>query len=231
VPNRILVVEDDAPTRLLIESCLSAGGYEVVVTKDGLEALTLIGQENFDAALLDIMLDHIDGLTLCERIRQFSQLPIIMVTAKDEPDNIVKALNIGADDYIIKPFNTKELLARIAAVLRRSAFKDDPTVTQKVLTVGEVTIDLAGRRVMVKGKEVRLTPTEFKLLFTLLSNAGVVLTHKELLVTVWGQEYAEDTHGYRIGGGNGRNRCGPQDNEIPGYSRCISHRQHIRGNY
>ena len=126
-----MVVEDDAPTRLLIESCLSAGGYEVVVTKDGLEASTLIGQENFDAALLDIMLDDINGLTLCERIRQFSQLPIIMVTAKDEPDNIVKALNIGADDYIIKPFNTKELLARIAAVLRRSAFKDDPTVTQR----------------------------------------------------------------------------------------------------
>lgn len=220
MPNRILVVEDDAPTRLLIESCLSASGYEVVVTKDGLEALTLIGQENFDAVLLDIMLDDIDGLTLCERIRQFSQVPIIMVTAKDEPDSIVKALNTGADDYIVKPFNTKELLARIAAVLRRSAFKDDPTVTQKVLTVGEVTIDLAGRRVMVKGKEVRLTPTEFKLLFTLLSNTGVVLTHKELLVTVWGQEYAEDTHYLRVCVGRIRQKLALNEDEV-GYIRTV----------
>jgi len=219
MPNRILVVEDDAPTRLLIESCLSASGYEVAVTKDGLEALTLIGQENFDIALLDIMLEDIDGLTLCERIRQFSQIPIIMVTAKDDPDNIVNALNIGADDYIIKPFNTKELLARIAAVLRRTAIKEEPT-QQKVLTVGQVTIDLAGRRVIVKDREVRLTPTEFKLLFTLLSNTGVVLTHKELLVTVWGPEYAEDTHYLRVCVGRIRQKLGLNEDEV-GYIRTV----------
>jgi two-component system KDP operon response regulator KdpE len=220
MPNRILVVEDDAPTSLLIESCLSASGYEVVVTKDGLEALTLIGQENFDAALLDIMLGDLDGLTLCERIRQFSQIPIIMVTAKDEPENIVKALNIGADDYIIKPFNTKELLARVAAVLRRSAFKEEPSMTEKVLTVGQLTVDLAGRRVMVKDKEVRLTPTEFKLLFTLLSNAGVVLTHKELLVTVWGPEYAEDTHYLRVCVGRIRQKLALSEDDIA-YIRTV----------
>jgi len=218
--NRILVVEDDAPTRLLIESCLSANGYEVVVTKDGFDALTLIGQENFDAALLDIMLEDLDGLVLCERIRQFSQIPIIMVTAKDDPESIVKALNIGADDYITKPFNTKELLARIAAVLRRAAFQEEPKSAEKVLAVGQLTIDLAGRRVMVKDKEVRLTPTEFKLLFTLLSNTGVVLTHKELLVNVWGPEYAEDTHYLRVCVGRIRQKLALTEQET-GYIRTV----------
>lgn len=220
MPNRIIVVEDDAPTRLLIESCLSAGGYEVVVTADGLEALSLIGQENYDAALLDVMLGDMDGMILCERIRQFSHIPIIMVTAKDEPENIVKALNLGADDYIIKPFNTKELLARIAAVLRRSSFREENFPAEKILTVGEVTIDLAGRRVVVKGKEIHLTPTEFKLLFTLLSNSGVALSHKELLVAVWGPEYADDTHYLRVCVGRIRQKLNLEENE-EGYIRTV----------
>lgn len=217
--ERVFVVEDDQPTRLLFESCLEANGYAVKSAKDGKEALHILKQEDFDVVLLDVMLEDTDGFTLCEQIRQFSHLPIIMVTAKDEPESIVKALNLGADDYIIKPFNTKELLARIAAVIRRASFREE-LPARPSLQVGDITVDYESRRVLVKDQEIRLTPTEYKLLVKLLANTEKVQTHSELLTSVWGPEYANDTHYLRVCIGRIRKKLNISEDNA-GYIRTV----------
>lgn len=216
---KVLVVEDDRPTRLLFEACLGSNGYEVRTAGDGQSALTLLARENFDVILLDVVLEDTDGFTLCETIRQSSQVPIIIVTAKNESESIVKGLGLGADDYIIKPFNTQELLARIAAVLRRSIFREEMS-SKPVLQVGDVVMDFSGHRVIVKEQEVRLTPTEFKLLAQLMANAGTVLSHSELLTAVWGAEYANDTHYLRVCIGRIRQKLNLAEDE-PGYIRTV----------
>lgn len=217
--QKILLVEDDQPTRLLIEECLGMNGYEVHTAEDGKSALAMLAQEDYTLVLLDVMLEDIDGFTLCEKIRQDSIVPIIMVTAKNESESIVKALNIGADDYIVKPFNTKELLARIAAVIRRSAFREENN-TKTVLRVGQLAMDFSAHRVMVGDREVRLTPTEFKLLAQMAGKAGTVLNHRQLLKAVWGPEYINDTHYLRVCIGRIRNKLNIPEGE-PGYIRTV----------
>lgn len=217
--QKILVVEDDQPTCLLIEECLGANGYAVDTAEEGKKALAMLGQQDYALVLLDVMLGDIDGFTLCEKIRQDSVVPIIMVTAKNDSESIVKALNIGADDYIVKPFNTKELLARIAAVLRRSAFREEPN-PKPVLQIGQLAMDFSAHRVTVGGREVRLTPTEFKLLAQMAGNAGTVLNHSELLKAVWGPEYINDTHYLRVCIGRIRQKLNIPEGE-PGYIRTV----------
>jgi len=187
----ILVVDDDPQLVRLVRANLESVGYKVFVAMDAPAALECIDMKMPDLILLDIMLPGIDGFDLCQRIREFSTAPIIMLTAKVEDTDKVKGLKLGADDYVTKPFSVQELLARVEAVLRRSKSAAE-IKTPPVFTCGDVTVDLMRHRVTVRGQEVALTLTEYKLLVLLASNAGRVMLHRELLTRVWGPEYQDE---------------------------------------
>ncbi len=187
----ILLVDDEPQLLRLVRSNLELAGYRVFTALDARTALQLVDTEMPDLIILDIMLPEMDGYELCRRIREFSPVPIIMLTAKVEDSDKVRGLKLGADDYLTKPFSVQELLARIEAVLRRSHSPEE-TKPQHTFTCGGVSADFVQRRVMVRGKEVSLTLTEYKLLSQLISNAGRVLLHRELLTRVWGAEYQDE---------------------------------------
>lgn len=187
----ILLVDDDPQLVRLVRANLESVGYGVSVAFDAPSALETLERETPDMILLDIMLPGMDGYDLCQRIREFSSTPIIMLTAKVEDTDKVRGLRLGADDYLTKPFNVQELLARIEAVLRRTGFSDEPTDLRS-LTCGDVSIDFLQRKVIVRGAEIPLTLTEYKLLSQLMSNTGRVMLHRELLTRVWGAEYQDE---------------------------------------
>jgi DNA-binding response OmpR family regulator len=187
----ILLVDDDPQLIRLVRANLDSVGYRITVAMDAQTALKQVNLEIPDLIILDIMLPDMDGYGLCQRIREFSTIPIIMLTAKVEDQDKVKGLKSGADDYLTKPFNMEELLARIEAVLRRTKFPDE-VKAPKAFIGGEVMVDFVQRRVTVRGKEIALTLTEYKLLSLLVSNAGRVMLHRELLAKVWGVEYQEE---------------------------------------
>jgi two-component system KDP operon response regulator KdpE len=180
---RILVVDDEVRYVKLVRVNLEASGYEVLAATNGEEAVNLAIETQPDLILLDIMLPGQDGYAACKQIRRFSQVPIIMVTAFEQTDNIVKGLDAGADDYITKPFSAQELLARIRALLRRASMSA-PEPEQSVRIDG-IEIDFTSRRVYVDGEEVHLTPTEYRLLSELVRNSGRVLVPDYLLERVW----------------------------------------------
>jgi two-component system KDP operon response regulator KdpE len=187
----ILLVDDDPQLIRLVRANLEPVGYRVLASMAARTALELIDMEMPDMVLLDIMLPEIDGYELCQRIREFASVPIIMLTAKVEDVDKVKGLKVGADDYVTKPFNVQELLARIEAVLRRvqaAGEADD----RRTFNCGDVSVDFLRRRVVIRGQEVPLTLTEYKLLSQLASNAGKVMLHRELLTKVWGVEYQDE---------------------------------------
>jgi DNA-binding response OmpR family regulator len=187
----VLLVDDDPQLIRLVRANLDSVGYKITVAMDAQTALKQVNLEVPDLIILDIMLPDMDGYGLCQRIREFSAIPIIMLTAKVEDQDKVKGLKSGADDYLTKPFNMDELLARIEAVLRRTKFPDE-VKSPRAFTGGDVTVDFVQRRVSVRGQEVALTLTEYKLLSLLVSNAGRVMLHRELLAKVWGVEYQEE---------------------------------------
>lgn len=187
----ILLVDDDPQLIRLVRANLDSVGYKVTVALDAHSALKLFDLEIPDLIVLDIMLPDMDGYELCKRIREFSSVPIIMLTAKVEDVDKVRGLKVGADDYLTKPFNMDELLARIEAVLRRTKFPEE-VKTPPVFSCGDLSVDFARRRVTVKGKEVALTLIEYKLLSQLVTNAGKVMLHRELLTRVWGPEYQDE---------------------------------------
>lgn len=187
----ILLVDDDPQLVRLVRVNLESVGYRVLVAMDAPSALELAGMEMPDMIILDIMLPGIDGYELCQRIREFSATPIIMLTAKVEDTDKVRGLKLGADDYLTKPFSVQELLARIEAVLRRTGTPEEVKVP-RTFTSGDISVDLLQHRVTVRGQEVALTPTEYKLLTQLVSNAGRVMLHRELLTRVWGDEYQDE---------------------------------------
>jgi len=187
----ILLVDDDPQLIRLVRANLESVGYKVLAALDARSALGLVAQEMPDLLVLDIMLPEIDGYELCSRIREFCNIPIIMLTAKVEDVDKVKGLKLGADDYVTKPFNVQELLARIEAVLRRVPSSNHISA-QRTFTYGDISVDFVRRRVTVKGQEVALTLTEYKLLSQLVSNAGRVMLHRELLTKVWGAEYQDE---------------------------------------
>ena len=189
----ILVVDDEPPIVRLVKAKLRVDGYEVLTATRGEEALTVLRQETPDLVVLDVMMPDMDGFETLRRIRQHSQVPVVMLTARGSDADKLKGLQSGADDYVTKPFNPDELEARIAAVLRRTA--GAPTVgTEPVLRYPDVEIDLERRMVMVKGEEVRFSRTEWELLSQLAGNAGRVMMHGELLSRIWGPEYRNETH-------------------------------------
>ena len=186
---RILLVEDDATIREMTQLALERDGFAVATAHDGASGLSLFRAGPPDAVLLDIMLPGVDGVSVCRSIREDSVVPIVMLTARTDPVDVVLGLEAGADDYVTKPFEPAVLAARLRAVLRRAARHD----ASPVLRVGEVEIDRAGMEVRVGGAVVTLTPTEYRLLLELAENRGVVLSRERLLEDVWGYVWAGDT--------------------------------------
>lgn len=196
-PKRVLIAEDEAPLRDFIGRNLRARAFEVVEASNGLEALDVWEREQPQLLILDIMMPRLDGLEVCARVRERSTVPIIMLTALDAESDRVAALDLGADDYLTKPFGVDELLARVRAVLRRARWEAVPPATG-VRHYGDLEIDLEGHVVRRAGAEVRLTPTEFALLEQLVLNAGKVLAHRLLLQRVWGPEYGGEHEYLRV---------------------------------
>jgi two-component system, OmpR family, KDP operon response regulator KdpE len=193
----VLLVEDDQNIVDLVRSNLIARAHHVVVSKDGSDAVAMLEASEPDAILLDLMLPGIDGFELCRELRERSSVGIIVLSARRAETDKVRALNLGADDYMTKPFGIEELLARINATLRRS--RPAPELpAPAVMTAGDVEIDLAARKVTKGGDLVHLTPTEFALLREFVSNPGVLLTHATLLRRVWGRGYETQTEYTRV---------------------------------
>jgi two-component system KDP operon response regulator KdpE len=193
---RILVVDDEPQIGRLLKTSLGARGYQVAVASDGQAALDMAASWRPDLILLDLGLPLIDGLEVCRQVRAWSQAPIIVLTVRDAEQDKVAALDLGADDYLTKPFGTDELLARIRVALRHAARL---SVTEEpVRHFGDLTIDLARRLVLVRGQEVHLTPKEYELLRVFALQAGKVLTHRTLLRAVWGGAYEQDVPTLRV---------------------------------
>ncbi len=197
VNTRALVVEDDPNIVDLIRSNLAVRGFDTVVSTDGLRALNLLETEAPDIVLLDLMLPEVDGFELCRLIRERSSVAIIVVSARGGERDKVTALNMGADDYMTKPFSIEEMLARITATLRRTRPADSAPDTA-VIGIGELEIDLSSQQVTRGGLAVHLTPTEFALLRELATNRGKLLTHAHLLRRVWGRGYETETEYVRV---------------------------------
>jgi DNA-binding response OmpR family regulator len=189
---RILAVDDEPEVIEIVKLCFNLRWpeAEVIVAGTGQEALTAIEGQAPDLVLLDIMLPDIDGFQVCEEVRRFSDVPIIMLTARDAEVERVRGLEMGADDYITKPFSHLELLARSRAVMRR--YQNQPPAVGETFQSGNFQMDYATRRVTVEDKQVRLTPIEYGLLYHLTRNAGRVLPHRTLLAKVWGREYTSE---------------------------------------
>jgi two-component system response regulator RegX3 len=189
--TRILIVEDEPSLSEPLSFLLRREGYETEVAADGREALAAFDRDGADLVLLDLMLPGLPGTEVCRELRTRSSVPIIMLTAKDSEVDIVVGLELGADDYVTKPYSTRELLARIRAVLRRRIEVDD--LDESVLEVGGVRMDVDRHAVSVDGKEVAMPLKEFELLELLLRNAGRVLTRGQLIDRIWGADYFGDT--------------------------------------
>lgn len=189
--TRILVVEDEASFSEALAYLLTKEGFEVSVAENGADAITEFVRNGADLVLLDLMLPGLSGVEVCRQIRSYSQVPIIMLTAKDDEVDKVVGLEIGADDYVTKPYKSRELVARIRAVLRRQGNSEE--VSESVLTAGGVSMDVERHMVSVRGANVALPLKEFELLEMLLRNAGRVLTRGQLIDRIWGSNYVGDT--------------------------------------
>lgn len=192
----ILTADDDPQLLKLIARNLQLDDYDVLTAHDGQQALEQIEAQIPDLVLLDVMMPKMDGFTVCQRIREFSAMPIIMVTARGQDQDKVRGLDLGADDYLIKPFSVDELLARVRAVLRRTQFASNGYTSgmSAITNLGELTIDYTQRLVSMAGREITLTPIEYRILAYLAQNVGRVVTHDMLLTHVWGEEYAGENH-------------------------------------
>ena len=195
----ILVIDDDKLTARVISDQLSATGYTVRVAHDGQEGLREMYSHHPNLVILDVMMPKMDGWTTCRRIREVSTVPIIMLTAKDRPQDVIRGLDEGADEYVTKPFELAVLLARVRAVLRRVALQPAPPEPEEISYDDDyLTFNPVDRRVMVNGELVKLTPTEYSLLALLIQNAGRVLPYRQLLEQVWGWEYIDDVDYLRV---------------------------------
>ncbi len=190
--QQILVIDDDDKLTHLLQIFLSRNGFEVAVANSGQDGLKLAYQAHPALIILDVMMPGMDGMMTCERLREISDVPIVMLTAKGTEEDIVGGLERGADDYIVKPFRVSELLARIKAVLRRASNKSETDETG-VYADGELMVNFSRREVIVRGEQIGLTPTEYDLLMCLIRNAGRVLPRELLLAQVWGDEFIEST--------------------------------------
>ncbi len=200
--KRILVVEDDPFIQRILKRSLLVNGYEVTVVESGRQAVELVRSQQPDLILLDLCLvGDVDGMEVCVRVRELSQAPIIVVSARSEESLKVQALDLGADDYQTKPFNTEELLARVRSCLRRAATQDaeNPSKPDIIATTdGYLRMKLMRHQVFAAEQKINLTPTEYELLHQLMANAGKVMTHRILLREVWGPEYGDEADYLRV---------------------------------
>lgn len=210
---RVLLVEDEEKMRELIKISFKKENFETIEASDGKQALDLFKKTQVDIVILDIMLPEIDGWTVCREIRRTSNVPIMLLTARGEEFDKLFGFELGADDYLVKPFSPKELIARVKALLRRSEIKNSDSVSY--LQIGEIKINRLSREVTVCGKEINLTNKEYELLYFLADHPKIVFTREQLLLKVWGYEqYGDprtvDTHVKKL-----REKLGP-------YSSCIN---------
>ena len=188
---KILVIEDEEEIIRLLTFRLEQEGYEVLSADNGVEGLRVLQQENPNLVVLDVMMPRMNGWETCKRIRQYSDVPIIMLTALGQETDKVRGLELGADDYVTKPFSLAELVARVRAALRRG---QQPLATNVTVQIDErLSVDRAQRQVVVNGRKIELSPTEFRVLDCFLDNLGRILTHQSLLTQVWGWEYLDET--------------------------------------
>jgi two-component system, OmpR family, KDP operon response regulator KdpE len=211
--SRVLVCDDETQILRALRVILRDAGFEVITAQTAEEALDQAALRAPDAAILDLILPDGDGVEICRSIREWSQMPILVLSAVGEEREKVRALDAGADDYVTKPFGPDELIARLNAALRRAGRVDEPTVSADGLE-----IDLAGHRVTRDGEEIHLTPKEFDLLRVLARNRGRLMTHRTLLGEVWGHAYEDDTHTLRVHIANLRRKIEP-DGGAPRYIR------------
>ncbi len=220
VKKTTIVAADDDPQLLrLVTRNLEFEGYEVLPTSNGQQALEQIEAHGPDLVLLDVMMPRMDGFTVCQRVREFSAVPIIIVTARGQDQDKVRGLDLGADDYLTKPFSVDELLARVRAVLRRTQFtaNEHAHVLRTTTTIGHLMVDYGQHLVTMAGQEVALTPIEYRLLAYLALNAGRVVTQDLLLEHVWGTEYLGESHMLQVN----INRLRRKIEADPSYPRYI----------
>jgi two-component system, OmpR family, KDP operon response regulator KdpE len=195
MPGRVLVVDDDSQMRRAVTNALTARGYAVVTATSGEAALSVMAEEQLDLVLLDLGLPGIEGHEVIKRLRSWSELPVIVISVREAQEEKVAALDAGADDYVAKPFGMKELLARMRAVQRRVASEVEP---EPVLRFDGLEIDLLRKLVKLDDEAIHLTPTEYRLLESMATNPGKLLTHQWLLQQVWGRGYGSESHYLRI---------------------------------
>jgi two-component system KDP operon response regulator KdpE len=191
----ILVIEDDQQTRRLLKTNLCNRGWRVIEAENGKSGLALVKSDSPDLVILDLGLPDIDGISVTKRLRQFTDLPVLVLSARSQEQNKIMALDAGADDYLTKPFSTGELHARLQALLRRVM---RTTNNMEIFQTGDLKVELARRRVFIAGNEVHITPIEYRLLSILVRHAGLVVTHRQLLKEVWGSEHIHDQHYLRV---------------------------------
>ena len=191
---RVLVVDDEAPIRKFLRVSLAAHEYQVFEAENGRTALSAVIAHRPDLIILDLGLPDMDGIAITRQLREWTKIPIIILSVREHEQDKIAALDAGADDYLTKPFSIGELLARMRVVMRRSV----PSSDAPVFTTGELAVDLTRRIVTVAGRETQLTPTEYDLLRVLVTNAGKVITHHQLLRAVWGLGYEPETHILRV---------------------------------
>jgi two-component system KDP operon response regulator KdpE len=212
-PARVLVVDDESQIVRALKVVLREAGFETVPAETAAQALDLAAVRPPDAAIVDLVLPDGDGVEVTRRLREWSEMPILVLSAVGEEEQKVRALEAGADDYITKPFGTRELVARLQAALRRAA----PAEQEPIVTVEGLEVDLAGRVVLRDGEPVHLTPIEFDLLRVLLRNRGRLMTHRKLIAEVWGAEYVDDIQPLRTHIARLRAKIEPEGAPAPRY--------------
>jgi DNA-binding response OmpR family regulator len=190
--KRILIVDDEPRYLRLLEANLRTEGYEVATAQDGVQALDVFSSQPIDLVLLDVMMPRLDGFGVCQRLREFSNVPIVILTARGEEQDRVRGLDLGADDYLVKPFSATELLARVRAVLRRAHAPTETTGQARFFTHGDLKIDFARAEVWHGEEPISLSATEYRLLLHFTHHVGKILTSEDLLTSVWGAEYKND---------------------------------------
>lgn len=196
--KRVLVVDDEPRMIGFIRMNLELEGYQVLEAHNGIRALDMIRTQLPDLVLLDVMMPQLDGFETLRMLREFSSIPVIMLTAKGEEDDKVYGLELGADDYVTKPFGTKELSSRVRAVLRRAEMPNSSPEKAVLRIDNRLSVDFNRREVIVEGEHIKLRPTEYRLLYHLIENAGWTVPHEQLLAKVWGYEYRDETHYVRL---------------------------------
>ncbi len=187
---RLLVVDDEEKVRVLVRKYAEFEGYEVEEAADGMTAIELCRREKFDLMILDIMMPELDGFSACREIRKFSQIPVLILSARSEEYDRIHGFELGADDYVTKPFSPKELMLRVQAIIKRSSASSTPT--KEILEFEGLKVDFTGRMVFVDGEQINLSPKEYELFFYLVRNRGIALTREKLINDVWGYDFFGD---------------------------------------